>query len=65
MDALKTAGNDAVRQGNFAAAIDFYQRAIAAADPSMGDELAAVHSNCSFAHLKLNQPQEVVSSLLW
>ncbi|KAH9565779.1 hypothetical protein CY35_04G095200 [Sphagnum magellanicum] len=60
MDALKTAGNDAVRQGNFAAAIDFYQRAIAAADPSMGDELAALHSNCSFAHLKLNQPQEAL-----
>jgi hypothetical protein len=31
----------------------------------MGDELAALHSNCSFAHLKLNQPQEVVSWLLW
>lgn len=58
MDTLKTAGNDALHQGNFVSALDFYQRAIAAADPSLEDELATLHSNCSFTHLKLGQPQE-------
>ncbi|KAH9548810.1 hypothetical protein CY35_11G106300 [Sphagnum magellanicum] len=31
-----------------------------AADPSLEDELATLHSNCSFTHLKLGQPQEAL-----
>lgn len=60
MDALKAAGNEAVRQGDYTAALDSYQQALSAADDNTSaDEIAALHSNCSFAHLKLGQLQEV------
>jgi glyoxylase-like metal-dependent hydrolase (beta-lactamase superfamily II) len=49
MEALKEQGNDAVRRGDFHAAADLYDRAIEAAT---GD-LAPLHSNASFAYLKL------------
>lgn len=59
-DALKAAGNDAVRQGNYSDALDHYQQALAAAADVAGtDELATLHSNLSFTHLKLGQFQEV------
>ncbi|KAG6542575.1 hypothetical protein Mapa_016046 [Marchantia paleacea] len=61
MDALKAAGNDAVRQGDYTAALDSYQQALSAADENTSaDEIAALHSNCSFAHLKLGQLQEAL-----
>ncbi|CAM6081866.1 unnamed protein product [Calypogeia fissa] len=60
-DALKAAGNDAVRQGNYSVALDHYQQALAAAgDVAAADELATLHSNLSFTHLKLGQFQEAV-----
>lgn len=55
MDALKAAGNDAVQKGNYAAAVDLYAQALATADVGKADEIAALHSNCSFAYLKLGQ----------
>eukprot|EP00249_Psilotum_nudum_P011769 c23369_g1_i1 orf=539-1657(-) len=60
MDVLKLAGNDAVRQGNFAAAVDFYKQALAAAEGASPDDIAALHSNCSFAHIKLGQLREAL-----
>lgn len=55
MDDLKAAGNDAVRQGNYSAAVDLYTQAINGADAGKVDEIAALHSNCSFAYLKLGK----------
>jgi hypothetical protein len=59
-DALKAAGNDAVRQGEYSVALDHYKQALVAAPGVAGaDELATLHSNTSFAYLKLSQFQEV------
>lgn len=63
MDALKAAGNEAVRQGNYSSAIELYTQALNSIDEKMVDEIAALRSNCSFAHLKLGQLSEVGSVL--
>eukprot|EP00249_Psilotum_nudum_P011770 c23369_g2_i1 orf=478-1596(-) len=60
MDVFKDAGNDAVRQANFAAAVDFYKQALSAAEGGSPIDIAALHSNCSFAHIKLGQFQEAL-----
>ncbi|KAJ7567895.1 hypothetical protein O6H91_01G011200 [Diphasiastrum complanatum] len=60
MEDLKAAGNDAVHNGNYLAALDFYKQAIDAVEENKVDDLAALHSNCSFAHLKLGQSQEAL-----
>ncbi|MCO5598239.1 hypothetical protein L7F22_052331 [Adiantum nelumboides] len=60
MDALKAAGNEAVRQGNYSAAIDLYMKALSSIDEKMVDDIAALHSNCSFAHLKMGQLSEAL-----
>lgn len=60
MDALKAAGNEAVRQGNFSSAIDLYTQALSSAVEKTVDDIAALHSNCSFAHLKLGQLSEAL-----
>ncbi|KAG0631909.1 hypothetical protein M758_1G289200 [Ceratodon purpureus] len=55
MEALKDQGNDAVRRKDFHAAVDLYTRAIEAAKASAvpDHEVAPLHSNASFACLKL------------
>ena len=52
MEALKVQGNDAVRRKDFQAASELYMRAIDAARDAPRQELAPLHSNCSFAFLK-------------
>jgi len=63
MEALKEQGNDAVRRKDFAAAAELYVRAIEAAGSQHlpQHDLAALHSNCSFAYLKLAQLPEALS----
>lgn len=60
MDTLKAAGNEAVRQGNYSSAVDLYTQAINSIDEKKVDDIAALHSNCSFAHLKLGQLSEAL-----
>ena len=59
MDALKASGNEAVRKGDYLSAIDFYRQAISSADEEKVDDIVALHSNCSFAHLKLGEFSKV------
>lgn len=62
MEQLKEQGNQAVRQGDFAAAASLYTRAIEAATEShSAADVAALHSNCSFANLKLQNLAEAVA----
>lgn len=61
MEALKEQGNDAVRRKDFAAAAELYVRAIEAGSHLPQHDLAALHSNCSFAYLKLSQLPEALS----
>lgn len=59
MEALKAAGNDAVRKGEYKAAVDLYTQAIASLHESQIEELSVLSSNCSFAWLKLGRNEEV------
>lgn len=61
MEALKEQGNDAVRRQDFGAAAELYERAIEAGSHLPQHDLAALHSNCSFAYLKLGQLPETLS----
>lgn len=62
MEALKEQGNEAVRRKDFAAAANLYVRAIQEAGSHLSPHaLAALHSNCSFAYLKLAQLPEALS----
>lgn len=61
MEAFKEKGNEAVRRNDYRAAVDFYLRAIEAGRDLPAQELAPLHSNCSFAYLKLNELAEAVS----
>ncbi|EFJ09576.1 hypothetical protein SELMODRAFT_447638 [Selaginella moellendorffii] len=66
MEEAKGKGNEAVKAGDFAQALDHYKQAIAiaVADPARADDLAALHSNCSFAHLKLGQLIEALDEAI-
>lgn len=61
MEALKDQGNDAVRRQDYAAAASLYERAIDAGSHLPPLDLAPLHSNCSFAYLKLSQLPEALA----
>jgi hypothetical protein len=59
MEELKGKGIDAIKKGNFEAAASFYAEALALAKREDTEAIAALHSNRSYALLRLGQASQV------